>query len=171
MIDRWPHPACLDEVELLKSCTIGRGRSSGPGGQHRNKVETEVIITHDPTGIRTHAGERRSQIENKHVAVFRMRLALAINHRVGVPAGEIGSTLWRSRVRAGKIACSTEHRDFPAMLAEALDVIAAADWDAKKASLRLGCSATQLIRFVKDHPAAMERWNRERTGRKLHPLK
>ena len=171
MFDPWPHPACLPDEELLKGCTLSRGRSSGPGGQHRNKVETEVIITHDATGIRTHAGERRSQIENKRVALFRMRLALATNERTPVPTGEIGSPLWRSRVRAGKIAVNPEHTDFPSMLAEAMDVIAAAAWDPKNAALRLDCSASQLIKLIKDHPPAFERWNRERAAHHLHPLK
>jgi hypothetical protein len=171
VIDPWPHPACLPDEELLKHCTVGRGRSSGPGGQHRNKVETEVIITHDPTDTRAHAGERRSQIENKRVAVFRLRLLLASNLRTPVPLGEIGSALWRSRVRSGKIAVNPEHQDFPSMLAEAMDVIAAAAWDPKKASLRLGCSASQLIKLIKDHPPSFERWNRGRAAHNLHPLK
>lgn len=171
MIDPWPHPACLPDEELLKHCTLGRGRASGPGGQHRNKVETEVVVTHDPTGIQAHANERRSQIENKRVALFRLRLALAANHRVPVPIGEIGSKLWRSRLRAGKVAVNPEHRDYPSLLAEAMDVIAAAAWDPKKAALRLECTPSQLIKLVKDHPPAFERWNRERTQRGMHALK
>ena len=84
---RLPHPAALDDEELLGQCSLGRGRSSGPGGQHRNKVETKITIKHTPTGISAQAGERRSQGENKRVAVFRLRTALAVGHRCGVPMG------------------------------------------------------------------------------------
>ena len=169
-IDRWPHPACLAPEELLKQCEISTGRSGGPGGQHRNKVETRVDITHNPTGIDTHAGERRSLTENRSVAVFRLRLALATQVRTAVPLGECRSELWLSRTRNGKIACSPEHRDFPAMLAEAMDVLAACSWDPPKAALRLACSASQLVRLVKDHAPAFQRLNEERAAKGLHAL-
>ncbi|MBL8758453.1 MAG: peptide chain release factor-like protein, partial [Phycisphaerae bacterium] len=68
----WPHPACLADKDILKQCRIGRGRAGGPGGQNRNKVETLVIITHLPSGLEAHAGERRSQGENKTVALRRL---------------------------------------------------------------------------------------------------
>lgn len=169
--DLWHHPACLDDDDLLKQCDVGRGRSSGPGGQHRNKVETTVFITHIPSGLDTHAGERRSQSENKKVAVRRMRLALAVEVRTGVPAGEIGSPLWKSRIGGGKIACNPEHHDYPSLLAEALDVIADAGWDLKRPALRLDVSASQLLKLLKDHPPAIVKLNAEREARNMHPMK
>ncbi|MBX3357416.1 MAG: peptide chain release factor-like protein [Phycisphaeraceae bacterium] len=171
MIDSWPHPACLPEEDLLRQCTLDRGRSSGPGGQHRNKVETLVTISHVPSGIQAHAGERRSQAENKRVAVFRLRLTLAVEVRSTVPVGEIGSRLWRSRTGGGRIACNPEHEDFPAMLAEAMDVLGASGWEPRKAALRLDVTASQLVKLVKDHPPAFVRVNRERAAKGGHPLK
>ncbi len=165
------HPAQLADDDLLGQCRVGKGRSSGPGGQHRNKVETKVILTHEPTGIRAHAGERRSAVENQRVALFRLRLALATEVRHGVAPGECRSPLWLSRCRAGRIECNPGHRDFPALLAEALDVLAACGQDARKAGLRLVCSPTQLVRLLKEHPPALERWNREREARGLHPMR
>ena len=76
-----PHPATIDEELLLKSCEISTGRVSGPGGQHRNKVDSAVFIVHLPTGIEAQATERRSQRENKHVAVRRLRRKLASHVR------------------------------------------------------------------------------------------
>jgi hypothetical protein len=166
------HPSMLDEAALLKQCQIGKSRGSGPGGQHRNKVETLVRITHIPTGQETHAGERRSAEENRKVAVRRMRLLLAVKIRVPVPVGDMRSDLWRSRCSAqGRILCNPEHPDFPALLAEAMDVAAACGLDAKKAAARLCCSSSQLIKLLKDHPPALEELNRLRAERDLHPLK
>lgn len=130
---------------------------------------------HKPTGIEAHASERRSAEENRKVAIRRLRLALATHHRCAPIArdsfGDVTSDLWRSRCTGGKIACNPEHADFPSLLAEALDVIEVSGLDAKKAALRLSCSASQLIKFVKDHPAAFEMWNTKREDHGLHLLK
>jgi hypothetical protein len=166
------HPAMLDEAALLKQCQMGKGRGSGPGGQHRNKVETLVWITHTPTGLETHAGERRSAVENRKVAIRRMRLLLATKARSPVPAGDVRSDLWRSRCSAGgRIACNRDHHDFPALLAEGMDMVVACGLDPKKAAIRLCCSGSQLVKLFKDHPPALEELNRLRALQELHPLK
>lgn len=163
------HPASLPDDALLKHCSVTTGRVAGPGGQHRNKVETHVEIRHEATGLIGQAGERRSQIENKRVALKRLRLLLATAHREPVPRGEIGSPLWRSRLKpptergtGGRIACNPDHADYPTLLAEALDAIAAAGWDHSTAAVRLDVSPSQLIKLIKDHPPALAALNAER---------
>jgi hypothetical protein len=170
------HPALLEDDELMAACVMTRGRSSGPGGQHRNKVQTMVTLLHTPTGVEAHADERRSPEENRRMAIFRLRLALATQIRLAPVArdvwGDVRSDLWRSRVsKDGKIACSPTHRDYPSMLAEAMDVVEASGHDVKKAALRLACSMSQLVKFIKDHPPALERLNAVRRERGQHTLK
>ncbi|MAY73742.1 MAG: peptide chain release factor-like protein [Phycisphaerae bacterium] len=165
------HPAALPDDDLREQCDWTRSRGGGPGGQHRNKVETTVEIMHKSTGVHAKAGERRSVRENMRVAISRLRLALAVEHRVGVPAGECRSDLWRSRTRSGKISLSTRHRDFPSMLAEAMDVLDACDWDPKLAATRLCVTPTQIVKLLREHPAALAKTNAERERRGGRPLK
>src|SRR5262245_50472809 len=156
------HPAETSERELLAECAVTRTRRSGPGGQHRNKVETAVILEHRPTGVLAEASERRSQEENRQRALFRLRLNLALAVRTSRSEGDWPSALWRSRCRSGRIAVNPEHDDFPALLAEALDVVAAQQFDVRAAGARLGCTPSQLLRLLKDEPRALAAVNQER---------
>ena len=68
-----------DEVEVqirpedikFESC-----KSSGAGGQHINKTESAVRLTHKPTGIVIECGQERSQLQNKEKALTLLRTRL-----------------------------------------------------------------------------------------------
>jgi hypothetical protein len=166
-----PHPAALDEAALRAQCEERRTKGSGPGGQHRNKVETKVVLTHRATGVVGQAGERRSQLENRHVALRRLRLALAVGVRAPGAAAAGPSPLWRSRCRGERVACNPAHADFPALIAEALDVLAETEWDPKRAGAVLGCTPTQMVRLLADHPPALVALNAARKARGLRTLR
>ena len=163
------HPACLSDDALLAECRVERLRRSGPGGQHRNKVETAVRLTHQPTGLSVEASERRSQSQNLARALRRLRLELAIGQRRRV--GVTPTTAWQARCRLGRVVISEEHADFPGLLAEALDTLAAEDWDVAGAAGRLGCSATQLVKLLSRDSRALQELNRQRAEHGLRPLR
>jgi hypothetical protein len=164
------HPAELDDQHLLRECEVRRTRGSGPGGQHRNKVETAIVISHGPSGVRGEASERRSQEANRQVALRRLRIRLAIEVRTQRD-GQVPSALWQSRTKGGKLHVNENHEDFPAMLAEAIDCVAEASWDVAAAARRLACSSSQLVKFLQKEPAALTLVNRQRTTFGLRPLK
>jgi hypothetical protein len=137
------HPAALSDEVLLAASDETRTRRGGPGGQHRNKVETAVILRHRPTGIVAEASERRSQAENRGVALRRLRLQLALQHRE--PAAAAPSPLWTARRRDGSIAVAVGHRDYPALVAEALDQLAAVGYRTAAAATALGITSSQLV--------------------------
>jgi protein subunit release factor B len=58
---------------LKKQVVVETYRSSGPGGQRKNKVETAVRLKHPPSGITVVATEHRSQAENRKLAFQRLR--------------------------------------------------------------------------------------------------
>jgi protein subunit release factor B len=71
-----------DLLALLAECEVTPYRSSGPGGQKKNKTESSVRIRHNPTGIVRIATESRSQSANKLRALERIHEALeARSHR------------------------------------------------------------------------------------------
>lgn len=165
------HPALLSSEKLLEDCQVERTRRGGPGGQHRNKVESAVVITHKPTGISSQAAERRSQHQNRTVAIERLRLNLAVGHRITKSLESQTSEVWKSRTRGRQIEVSPHHADFPGLLAEALDYVAMAEFDIAAAASRLGVSGSQLVKLFKLYRPALTYVNSERALRKLGPLK
>ena len=165
------HPALPPDDDLLADCDLRSSRRSGPGGQHRNKVETCVTLTHRPTGVSAEAGERRRRADNLAVAVRRLRVALAVAVRGGGVDEPAAAAVWRDAVAGGRVRRSERHADFPAVLAVALDEVSAADWDVPAAAGRLGVSGSQLVRLLKREPRAYTLLNDSRAARGLPRLR
>lgn len=157
------HPARLTIEELLTQCDVQRTRASGPGGQHRNKVETAIVIVHRPTNIRGEASERRNQEQNRQQAILRLRVKLALQVRY-VPEPS-ASDLWINRVRGQRISVSGSHEDFPALLSEVLDSLAAKEFQLPLVAEKFAITKSQLIKFLKIEPVALALVNRERAER------
>jgi hypothetical protein len=158
------HPVLLPVDELLDQCEFLTARRGGPGGQHRNKTESAVVLKHRPSGIEGQAAERRSQADNRRVALKRLRSNLALEVRSPGLGAVAPTQLWRRRCPQGRIVINPDHDDFASLLAEALDVIAERHGHLPSSAEQLGCTPSQLQKFLRLDPRAwllVNRWRRE----------
>src|SRR3954452_10768982 len=103
----------LDEEDLR----VDTYRASGAGGQHVNKTDSAVRITHVPTGIVAQSQNERSQTQNKATAmkILRARL-LAEEERkkaeeLAAERGEQKAAEWGSQIRSYTLHPSTRVKD------------------------------------------------------------
>jgi protein subunit release factor B len=81
------------DEELLRECEVDTFRASGPGGQHVNKTESAVRLTHLPSGLVVTCREERSQHRNKSACLEKLRERIEqLNHR---PAARVPTRVSR----------------------------------------------------------------------------
>ncbi|AFL72505.1 peptide chain release factor H [Thiocystis violascens] len=81
------------EVWNERELRIETLRASGPGGQHVNRTESAVRVTHLPTGLSASALEERSQHLNRRLALA--RLAQRFEERADTQTQAADTARWR----------------------------------------------------------------------------
>ena len=76
-----PPPYALDRETLEREVETDVFRASGPGGQHVNKTNSALRLTHWPSGVVVVAQDSPSQHRNREIAFERLAARLArLNH-------------------------------------------------------------------------------------------
>ena len=113
-------PEFEDDMEIEiddKDLEVVTMRSSGAGGQHINKTDSAVRMTHKPTGITVFSQTQRSQIQNRENCMNMLKsklLQLKIREqeeRMRNIKGEVKANEWGSQIRSYVFAPYTMVKD------------------------------------------------------------
>ncbi len=106
-VEVWPDVAEEIEIEIdERDLRIDRFRASGAGGQHVQKNETAVRITHVPTGLVVSCQNQRSLTQNTQVAMNILKAQLFDlarrnqNAEIAALKGEDVDAAWGSQIRS-----------------------------------------------------------------------
>jgi hypothetical protein len=175
-LDQPPHLTVIDGGELLDQCDLRTQRRSGPGGQHRNKTSSGVFLTHRPTGVVGEATEKRSQAQNRDVALQRLRFLLAIELRTPSP---LDPSIWqpealedamRRRYRGHSLRLNDSNPDKPALLALLLNDLWVAGGQPSLVATAWSVSTSKLVTFIRSHGPGLVWVNRVRGHHERLPL-
>ena len=170
----------LDDAALLAQCDVHIYKSSGPGGQHRNKVSSAVRLMHRPTELTDHGDQSRSQHANKRLAVERLRMNIACKLRGPIdptapPPEVVRRCLFVARggPRAGAVALQVGRRDprYWAVAACLLDLLDHSQGQVARAAAHLGITTGNFVGLLEQERHVLAAAGAIRKAHNLHPLK
>ena len=148
----------MSDEELSALCKMQTFKSSGPGGQKVNKTSSAVRLIHKPTGIEVTSSESRSQHENRHHALKKMRMKIALEIRSDEKKG------------IDNFEISVSNPKYPLFAALLLDSLDDYGFQIRDCAKFLGLSTGQFVRLLGKDPEIWRKVNSERKARGLKTL-
>ncbi|XP_065025671.1 uncharacterized protein LOC135581710 isoform X1 [Musa acuminata AAA Group] len=170
----------LSDEQLMAQCDMDTFKASGPGGQHRNKRESAVRLSHRPTGIVAQAVEERSQHKNRAMALTRLRTLLALKVRKPIdldgytPPSELLQILpAKSTIRGKDVGpqIGPNNPKFALGMQALLDLIFSVEGSVSETAKMLGLSTGALSRLILSDDSLRVTVNELRTSKGMRPLR
>lgn len=142
-----------DDEALALQCRLDFHKTTGNGGQKRNKTSSAVRVIHQPSGMAAVGDEGRSQKLNRRAALHRLRMEMALRLREPYAEGE--------PVVAG-IPPAPDSPRYPLFAALVLDAMAAAEWEIAEGAGLLNWSRSRLYSVLRRDGKLAAEVNRRR---------
>ena len=150
----------LDDAALLGECEQDFFKSTGKGGQKRNKSSSAVRLIHLPSGTAVTDCSERSQAANRKAALAKLRLEMALQFRV-TPASP-----------PERPECGLTNADYFLTVAHLFDVLCDNAWAPAPSAESMQLSSSKLLKLLARDPRVFGRFNdfRRAAGMSiLHP--
>ncbi len=162
----------LEDQALLGQCEVHTYRSSGPGGQHRNKTSSAVRLHQQPTRLIAQGEEDRSQHVNKRRALRRLRLTLATDFLDEVdPANYAPSALLASCISDGRLELPRKDERALFVINEVLSLLHSSEGRLREVAEAIGISTANLVKFFSIDPQVWRKVSHIRKENNLNALK
>ncbi|XP_064984238.1 uncharacterized protein LOC135624494 [Musa acuminata AAA Group] len=170
----------LSDEQLMAQCDMDTFKASGPGGQHRNKRESAVRLSHRPTGIVAQAVEERSQHKNRAMALTRLRTLLALKVRKAIdldgytpPSVLLQILPAKSTIRGKDVGpqIGPNNPKFALGMQALLDLIFSVEGSVSETAKMLGLSTGALSRLILSDDSLRVTVNELRTSKGMRPLR
>lgn len=143
-----------DDSALMQQCELIMQKGTGNGGQKINKTSSAVRLRHKLTGLAVAANEHRSQSQNRHIALNKLRLKTAFSIRTA-PDFDFSLEPLPSPANASRLI---------PWIADVFDHAEFCGWDLVNTASSLLVSASKLEKSLRHYPDVWKSWCEHRNA-------
>ena len=149
----------MDDDSLMLICEFTPFKSTGRGGQKKNKSSSAVRLVHKQTGIAVTATKSRSQHENRKLSLKRLKFEIAFQIRS------------KESVQLTNYEMSPNNKRFYLWVAYIFDLLERHNFAVSNVAKEIGLSTSRLIKLLARDPDVWQHLNNRRRSLDLKDLK
>ena len=140
-----------DDEHLMRDCEFTPFKSTGKGGQKKNKSSSAVRLTHRPTGIAVTGTNERCQHTNRKQALKKLRYEIAYNVRTNQETVQVDINL------------STNNKRYFLWVAMIIDEFEKNNYALADSAAHFGISSSRLVKLIGRDPSLWQFINHQRS--------